>query len=872
MEQKFIKQMLSGQWELCWQETGTGEPQQILRRLESEGIPCAVPGDVHAALADAGVIPEPLIDIQNEDCRWMEQQEFWYRKKFTVKKEFLQDRIELVLEGLDLTADIWLNGSFIGSHNNAFIEKIIDVTNCLKAGENELLIRIDDGVYSVRDKPLDIAKHSWNNDQPYRMWMRKPQFVYGWDWTIWMPTCGIWKDVFLRSYHKAGITDVNVHTKFEGSCITLSSTVELDICADVYFTHPGSYNLQCLVSGDPRFGDGSVAASGKCQMKADGAKREHCRVTVSLEEPRLWWPNGSGDPYLYQIALSLTDEAGNVLHRWEQRHGLRTVEIREDVLDEKSLSFTFTINGQRIFCKGANHVPADCLLGRITDEKIRNLLDMAARENMNMIRVWGGGVYESECFMDTCDALGLMVWHDFMFACGYYPDHIPEYYEEIRTEATAAIIRLRRHTSLVGWSGNNEIQEMYHSLKQWNPDHPWYGGRLYEQLLPELVQSLCPDRIYRPSSPYGGPTPDCYDQGDQHTWHFTHRPGWDHYLDLWRFTDFDFKFLSEFGIIGAMNLESAQKCIREDALDPNSPQWLHHTNTSSDHTLLNVFVDKYFGLDSVRDLQDYILKSQVIQAEIMRHIYDELRSRKFRCSGVLLWTLSDSYGIHNWSVIDYYLAKRPVYYYLKRSMAPVNLSILGYEVQNFDGMANYRAYYNGEVEPIELHLMNDSLAEKQVEAKYQVITFDGEVLMEQSQDCALDANSVLNIGSVDITPIKDSFVPEETLLYTQVWESGAPVNENHYFFAPFGKLNLRSAVITWRMQRLEENRFSLELHSDTMVWMLHMTEPEGVCFSDNDFLLLPGQTRTVILEGEWEIAQMPQMHSLNPGLTFIRKE
>lgn len=866
MDIRYKTLSLSGPWELTWLELGQGSVEAAHTFFAGDRcITCPVPGDVHMALAEAGVIREPLEDLNSLDCRWMEQQEFWYRKKFRVSEDFLQDKCEIIFEGLDTTADIWLNGCRIGSHNNAFYEKILDVTPWLKPGENVLVVRIDEGIRAVQDKPLDLMKYSWNAEQPYRAWMRKPQFVYGWDWTIWLPSCGIWKGVTLRSYHKAAINNVNIRTKFQGASITGAEKIILNTVVETEYLQTGTYTVRCRVSEDPRFGNGEVVAEGNCMASAVSPGRGTASLEIPLENPQLWWPNGSGRPYLYTVAVTVEDEEGHVLQEQKLRHGLRTVCIREDVLDEVSKSFTFTINGERIFCKGANHVPADCFPGRITDEKTRALLQAAADGNMNMIRVWGGGIYESEGFMDACDELGIMVWHDFMFACAFYPDHVPEFYEEIRREATAAIRRLRNHASLVGWSGNNEIQGMYHSIIQWHPDQQWNGGRLYEKLLPGLVAELCPDRIYRPSSPFGGMPSDCYEEGDQHTWHFTHRPDWEHYLDLWRFTDFDYKFLSEFGIIGAMNLESAKKCICEDALDPHSPQWRHHTNSNNDHNLLDLFIDKYFGLDSVRDLQDYILKSQVIQAEIMRHIYDELRSRKFRCSGVLLWTLSDSYGIHNWSVIDYYLGRRPVYYYLKRAMAPVNVAFRGYEVQSFEGMSGYRAYWHGKPQPITLVAANDALEEKQVEILWQVVTFSGDVRKAGRMECVIPPNSAQTLGEVDISDIASELVPEETVLYAWIKENGIVVNENHYFFAPYGKLGLRSAKVSCTAEKTGEDTTRLTLVSDTFVWMLHMDDPQGCC-SDNDFILLPGVPKAVTLKGRSDI---PGMHSLNPELTVI---
>lgn len=377
---------------------------------------------------------------------------------------------------------------------------------------------------------------------------------------------------------------------------------------------------------------------------------------------------------------------------------------------------------------------------------------------------------------------------------------------------------------------------------------------------------MCPDRIYRESSPFGGEEPTSYDMGDQHTWHFTHRPNWEHYLDLWRFTDFDFKFLSEFGIIGAMNLETAKKCINEKALYRNSPEWIHHTNTSSEHKLLDIFVDKYFGLKEDITLQDFILKSQVLQAELMRHVYDELRSRKFRCSGVLLWTLSDSYGINNWSVIDYYLGKRPLYYYMKRFLAPVNVSFMGYEVQTFDGMAGYCDYYAGKVRPIELLVTSDVLMDLPVETEYYVQTFAGAILMEGKVDSLLPVNSVTKVAEVDITEIKDNFVPEETYLYAKVMANGEIISENRYFFAPYGKLKLSKANVDVRVETLSETKAEITVKADTFVWMLHFATPDGVEFSDNDFDVLPGEEKKICVRGEYANEFIPELHSLNPKI------
>jgi beta-mannosidase len=857
---------LSGSWELYWKTIGAGKIDEFKDNTCYEnGISCSVPGDVHTAFTEAGIIKDPHNDINSKECRWLEEKEFWYVKDFYISDNFIRDYTEVVFEGLDLTADIWLNSQYIGGHNNAFIEKKINISAYIKAGENSLVVRIDEGVAAVKDKPIDFMEHSWNNEQPYRAWMRKPQYVYGWDWTIWLPTCGIWKDVYINSYEKAAIQNINVKTEYKGDEISRADMITFSVDTEIEIFRQSECTLKCNVYTDERFEKYKLISSKSCEITDSCTKT----INLTIDKPTLWFPNGAGKPYLYKIVITLEDESSNVIYSITKKHGARTVKIREEALDETSKSFTFMINDEPIFAKGANHVPADILLGNITDEKNRSLMKAVADANMNMIRVWGGGIYESEGFMDACDELGIMVWHDFMFACAYYPDHIPEFFEEIRTEVTVAIKRLRNHSSLIGWSGNNEIQEMYTGAKTYNPDLYWYGGRLYEKLLPELVKKLCPDRIYRQSSPFGGNEPSSYDEGDQHTWHFTHRQTWEHYLDLWRFTDFDFKFLSEFGIIGAMDLESARKCISADKLKINSDEWLHHTNFCQDNKLLDIIVKKYFDVVDDTDIQDYILKSQVIQAEMMRHVYDELRSRKFRCSGVLLWTLSDSYGINNWSVIDYYLRKRPLYYYLKRSLAPINIAIIGYEVQNFDGMKCYKEYYKGKTKPIILIAENDTLQKQNVTIKYEIMTFGGVVLKSGSAEKILSKNSSEKVMDIDICDIKDTFNPKEAILYIQIEKDGVIVNENRYFFAPYKTLALKNADVKYSVNILSESSAELTFEADTFVWMLHISEDDNISLSDNDFDLLAEHKKTIIIEGENIKDYVPMLHSLNPKINNV---
>ncbi len=844
---------LDGMWRVAYGPVGRGSYADF-RGLPS--LDCAVPGAVHTAFIEAGMIPEPLVDRNDLQCRWLEETEFWFTRTFTLAAEEMCQRMLLTCHGLDTAADIWLNGVFLGHRSNAFIEHSFDVTDAVHPGENELVIRLDQGLDEVLDKPMDEMGCMWNNTQPRRAWMRKPQYVYGWDWTIWLPSCGVWRSVTLTGYSGAYLPGLYVHPA-EGA-LTEGRPAPVLLEMDAEILTPGRYEAHYAILD----GAGNIVAEGASAVYAG-----HNVMTATIPEARLWQPRGFGEAHCYRVDVSLTDADGHVCQTLQRTLGLRTASLREERLSDAESGFTFIVNGQPVFCKGANMVPADCLPGRVTQERERALVQLAAEAGMNMLRVWGGGVYASEAFLTACDRAGVMVWHDFMYACGYYPDHDPEFFAGVTHEAEAAIRRLRDHACVIGWSGNNEVQEMYIGQQKWMKPFPFYGRRIYEELLPRLVRELHPGAVYRESSPLGDPEdPAGSLTGDQHIWHFTHRPNDEHYLDLWRFTDFPVKFLSEFGVIGAMTRETTEACLSPEHRYPDDPVWLFHTNDSQEHGLLNRFLDVYFGTEEKDSgwrglsLQQYILRSQAIQAEVLRHIYDEFRARKFVCSGLLFWTLGDSMGIHNWSLIDYGMRRKPAYHAMKRAMAEVIPVIRGYAVQSFRGMQGWREYWADVPEPLTLWAVNDTLQDQPVRLTWRILTLRGTMLREGEEEAVIPANASRQVAEAEVNGL--DFRPEETLLHVKITGEDGEVAESRYFFAPWREalaaVRAAGAQPRWTMERIDAAHVRLRIVSDGFVWQLHIAEPDGVFASDNDFDLLPGERRTVTVKAGADY--QPELH------------
>lgn len=815
---------LNGVWQMAWCDIGAQTPQGAMQLAT---VPYTVPGDVHTPLIAAGLMEEPLQAQNDLACRWVEDKEFWCERRFFLAESDLRAHMLLTFHGLDCSADVYLNGQLLGHTNNSFVPFTWDVRPVVTAGENVLLVRIDQGLHEAQQHDLEQMGMMWNNEQPWRAWMRKPQFVYGWDWTIWLATCGIWQDVTLTFFDTTAIEDVYARP-------AENDLQEGQPCR-VLVTVAQHQAAPCIIRNTIVDRDGQTVAQAVAQTST-----AQTTLSLTIPEAKLWWCNEMGDAYLYTVKVSLEDAQGNVLDEQTQRLGLRTIALEEAPLPNDETSFTFVLNGERVFCKGANHVPCDCLPGRITPEKERALIAMAKDEHMNMLRIWGGGVYASEALMDACDEAGVMVWHDFLYACGYYPDHDAEFVRNITDEARKGIIRLRRHASLIGWAGNNEIQEMYLGQKQWNSTLPWYGGSIYEQILPSLTAQLCPNLIYRQSSPFGGEYQADARHGDQHIWVLTHVDSHPHYMDLWRYAEFSVKFLSEFGIMGAMTLETAQHCIPDAHMRPDDEVWLHHTNSCQDHTLLDRMMKQYFG-DGTYSPQQYILRSQAIQAEITRHLYEEFRRQKFVCSGLLFWTLSDSYGVHNWSLIDYELRRKPIYYALREAMAPYAVCIRGWNVQTNEGRATWRDHWQ-QSDSVEIWGMNDTRTDVSLCLVCTLMTTRGVVLQEEACPANLPANQSTLLHTFALPALAN---PGDVVLRARLLQGDTCVNETKYFFAPFAEMVTRDANVRHTVTPLGDGEYAMTLTADCFVWNLHISEPDGVTASDNDFDLWPNEPRTV---------------------------
>lgn len=446
---------------------------------EAGWIDVDVPGDVHRALIAAGRIADPFYDRNEDLCRWMEDREWWYRLRFTGADGPLQadERLRLIFHGRDTYATIWLNGAELGQHANMFTPAVFDVTARVQQGENTLAI--------LFDRPLDHLQalegiEPWGPN-PERIPMRKAQYGYGWDWGPRLPTTGIWRPIELRR-ERQGVVDGLHATTLEIARGTRQAALAVRMEVEA-FAHPDALTARVELIGP----EGAASTGGALTRDGTAVARSGT-VYLTVEQPRLWWTHDMGEPALYTARVTLQDAVA-VLDRYEIQVGIRTVELDQspDQEERGTRLFRFVLNGTPLFAKGANWIPADSFIGGLADERYALLLEQAQAGRMNMLRVWGGGIYEHDAFYDVCDRLGLLVWQDFMLACAPYPDNDAAFVAEVAAEARYQVRRLRNHPSLALWCGNNENQWL-HNQHYWDrPEYAVPGTLLYNDVLPAAV-------------------------------------------------------------------------------------------------------------------------------------------------------------------------------------------------------------------------------------------------------------------------------------------------------------------------------------------------------------------------------------------------
>lgn len=686
---------------------------------EGEWIPAVVPGGVHESLIAAGQLEHPYRDQHEADARWIEDRSWWYRAELEIPSCSEDEAIVLRFDGLDTVATIWLNGEEVAHHANQFRPLELDVTD--REGGVEVLIRFDPPLWNIEEPKGPRATRNRmlayfaqqgamvgeTGDEPLSdlrfTLRRKGVYSWGWDFAPRVPSIGLIGPVRLVKLPSRHIDSVRFRTLelgLDGS----AARVEIESS----FNGPvEGCNVEwqlCDPSGQKVAGDAIENIDGDCL------------TTVEIPDAQLWWTHDLGEPALYTLSVKLVGSDGNLLDQVDERVGIRTITVDTSPDNEDGRSMAFILNGVRIVARGANWVPSTMLPGSVKPGDLRASVQMAVEAQMNMLRIWGGGVYEAAAFHDACDELGVLVWQDFMFTSVDYPDEDPELREEVREEVSWQIRRLRNHASTALWAGNNEASAMHRAI--WGTDEPsGWGDYFYDHLMPELVAKLDPGATFWRGSPHG--TLDSINgvrDGDRHAWEVWHGanlgtggpqefsdPG--EQVHFWRYQYDNGRFISEFGIQAAPELSTLREWTDED-LTLNSPAWLHRIKDRPKDKGVALLATET-GLPET--VEGYITASMMVQAEGLAFGIEHYRRRQPICSGMLLWQWNEPWPGLSWSVTDYNGVPKAAWYRLRNSYAPVLLSLK----------------HNQQEDIIEAWITNSSREDWQGGVEVQLLAFPG---------------------------------------------------------------------------------------------------------------------------------------------------
>ena len=806
---------------------GTWQLSAGHRSLES--VDMQIPGTVLSGLLAAGKIKDPFYRTNEDATRALFWKDYVFTRTFDVDEELLaQQHIVLVCEGLDTLAEISINGTFLAKTDNMHRTWKFQAKKLLHPGKNEIQIVFRSVLRFIEDYPYEAHKKinyipcgSMKGNQL----LRKAHSMFGWDWGPQTIDAGIFRDIYLQGYSHARIEDIRIHQQHAKNVsvqtsITLSESV------------PGQ-KLCVELSED---GADKPLQTKLCKTNADGV----AAVDFVIENPKLWWPNDYGDQPLYIVRTTLLDEDGTSLESITRRIGLRTLTISQEK-DEWGNEFAFCVNGVKIFTRGGNYIPDDCLYTRITEKKLDYILESCRRAHFNCVRVWGGGYYPSDAFYDLCDEKGLIVWQDLMYACNVY-DVTDAFAENCRQETYDNVRRLRHHASLGLWCGNNEIESAWDHWGDFQKETPYLRAdyiRLFEEVLPKAVQEADGETFYWHSSPSSGgcfDNPDDANRGDTHYW------------DVWHgqkpFTDYRkyfFRFCSEFGFQSFPCAKTVNSFTLEDDRNIFSRVMESHQKNDAANGKMLYYLSE--NLRYPKDLTHLLYASQVLQGMAIKYGVDHWRRNRGRCMGTLYWQINDDWPAPSWSSIDYFGRWKALHYMAQKFYAPHAVSMT---------LEDHRCH---------VYFSNESFETTEYSLTLSIRDLSGNVLETYETKGNSPAFSAIETAVVDICSWEDQKVLKdvETLV-------------------PYKYLNLKNPVISTEAKETND-AFILHISSDCFAPFVALDfDDADVIFSDNFFHLTDKTVQDIIvkkediLQGHFENAEdfRKRLQILSLGTSYAR--
>lgn len=761
-------------------------------------LPAKVPGTVHTDLWANKIIPDPFFGANEKQLQWIENEDWQYQTTFTITKaELNHQNAVLQFDGLDTFAEVYLNGIKILSANNMFRTWKVDVKKWLKVGQNKLQITFASAVKKGKEESKKLT-YTLPGDE--KVFTRKAQYHFGWDWGPRFVTAGIYKKVALCFWDNATITNLKTNQD-----LTDEDLAKVVFMVEINSTSASQYQLKI---------------NNKTESISLKKGKNKVSFTYEIANPKLWWPNGLGEAHLYPFEISLIKDK-QVIDSRKMTLGLRTIELVQEK-DDIGKSFYFKVNGQPVFMKGANVIPPDSFLPRATDSVYQLIVKNAVDTNMNMLRVWGGGVYADDAFYEACDKNGILVWQDFMFACAMYPGDAA-FFENVKQEVVDNVTRLQNHPSLALWCGNNENDEGWHNWgwqKQYNYSEAdstkiWnHYQKLFHELIPQTLDSLLPEseNRYWPSSPsIGWGRKESLLSGDAHYWGV-----W------WGMEPFEMyekkvgRFMSEYGFQSMPDLKTFQAFAKGDELNFDSEAVKNHQKHPTGYKTINEYMARDYQVPE--SFEDYIYVSQLLQAEGMKTAIEAHRGAKPNSMGTLFWQLNDCWPVTSWSSVDYYGRWKAFQYQAKRSFNPVLVAIAENEV-------NY-----------EVRVINDEPMPHYITLVEEVMDFNGNYIDGYNVEFDIKANSNEALSATPKENYSTKNLRQMVISVTCTTATGKTSRALYYFAKP---KDLQLTKPNIQISKIDD--LTYEITSDVLAKNVFLSSEEATFFSDNYFDVLPNQ-------------------------------
>jgi beta-mannosidase len=754
----------------------------------------AVPGTIHTDLINNKLIPDPFYSDNEKRLQWIGEMDWDYRTSFNLSKSIDPAKpVHIKFDGIDTMAEISLNGENIGTASNMFCSYEFEISRFLKKKNNKLLVRFTSPYKYAR---LTESKHgklhvALNSE---RVYIRKAQYSFGWDWGPAFATSGLWRNVSLYQQSDACIEHFTFNT------ISLSGkSASLELKTEI--SNPLNKNLRLKIT---------LSSATSTYEKEIEVIENSLTHNFIIDNPALWNPAGYGPPALYNLSLLLFEDK-TLLDEKNSKVGIRTIELQ--LKDGDKNTFRFIINGMNIFARGADWIPSDLFIPRTSEKKYRRLLGFARSGNMNMIRVWGGGFYEKNIFYNLCDEMGLLVWQDFMFACAAYPEY-PEFIDNVSNEFRQNIKRLQNHPSLALWCGNNENEKNWHE-ETGRSYKSMPGYKIYHQIIPDILSTLDPQRPYWPSSPFGfEEDPNSVLSGNRHQWEI-----WSMWKDYNNVSDDNSLFVSEFGFQGPADKLTLEESIPPGERSVQSQIFEFHNKQGEGNERIFRFLAAHLPVKTNWD--DYIYLARLNQGFALKTCLQHWRSNYPVTNGALIWQLNDCWPVTSWAIIDSNLLPKPAYYLVK--------NIFNQQIFTFRKSET----------SIEVIFINSAHETFHGLLKIQIVNLaKGKIEFLQNKNITLKGDERISVSSISgFASIADG----TSIIVASVFDSkGNMVHRNYYAGKEWKHISLPNPEIS--LKKLKDN--SLQVATDEPAFFVTLSS-DGLVFDNNSFILLPGEKEII---------------------------